>query len=127
MRTVEHFDFSEPDEVRPFGHGRAEILNTSAGVIGRLILEPGWRWSQDVKPIAGTEWCEAPHFQYHVPASSTSRWPTAREFDVGRGGCRRCRPATTHGSSATNRSSWSTSSGRPTTPDSDSGGEPGTA
>ena len=66
MRTVEHMDFSKPDEVRPFGHGRAEILNTSEGAIGRLVLEPGWRWSQDVKPVAGTEWCEAPHFQYHA-------------------------------------------------------------
>ena len=29
--------------------------------IGRAILEPGWRWSDDVKPIVGTEWCEAHH------------------------------------------------------------------
>ena len=30
------------------------------------MLEPGWRWSEHVKPLAGTEWCEAPHVQYHV-------------------------------------------------------------
>jgi hypothetical protein len=36
------------------------------GEVGRLVFEPGWRWSNDVKPIAGTESCEAPHFQYHV-------------------------------------------------------------
>jgi hypothetical protein len=63
---IEHLDFSRPDEVRTFAHGRAEILNVGGGTVGRLILEPGWRWSQDVKPLAGTEWCEAPHFQYHV-------------------------------------------------------------
>jgi hypothetical protein len=34
--------------------------------IGRLTLEPGWRWSDHVKPIAGTDLCAAPHFQYHV-------------------------------------------------------------
>ena len=34
--------------------------------VGRLVFEPGWRWSNDVKPIANTESCEAPHFQYHV-------------------------------------------------------------
>ena len=34
--------------------------------IGRLVFEPGWRWSTDVRPIAGTDTCEAPHFQYHV-------------------------------------------------------------
>jgi len=34
--------------------------------IGRLTLHPGWRWSEHVRPIAGTDLCEAPHFQYHV-------------------------------------------------------------
>ena len=86
MRKVEHPDFAKPDEVRTFGHGRAEILNTSAGAIGRLVLEPGWRWSQDVKPAAGTEWCEAPHFQYHVSGTIHVRMADGTEFDVGPGG-----------------------------------------
>ena len=85
MRKVEHPDFAKPDEVRTFGHGRAEILNTSAGAIGRLVLEPGWRWSQDVKPIAGTEWCEAPHFQYHVSGTLHVKMADGTEFDVGPG------------------------------------------
>ena len=33
------------------------------------MFQPGWRWSNDVKPIAKTDSCEAPHFQYHVPAA----------------------------------------------------------
>jgi hypothetical protein len=85
MRKVEHPDFAKADEVRTFGHGRAEILNTSAGVIGRLVLEPGWRWSQDVKPAAGTEWCEAPHFQYHASGMLHVRMADGTEFDVGPG------------------------------------------
>ena len=66
MSKSEHSTFVTPDEVREFPHGRAEILSMDGGDIGRLVLEPGWRWSNDVKPIAGTESCEAPHFQYHV-------------------------------------------------------------
>jgi len=85
VRKLEHLDFSKPDEVRTFPHGRAEILNTSGGVIGRLILEPGWRWSADVKPIAGTEWCEAPHFQYHVSGTLHAKMADGTEFDVGPG------------------------------------------
>ncbi len=65
-QKTEHKTFGMPDEIREFTHGRAEILNFGAGDVGRLVLEPGWRWSNDVKPIAGTESCEAPHFQYHV-------------------------------------------------------------
>ncbi len=58
--------FASPDAVRPFENGRCELLEFSHGVVGRLVLEPGWRWSQDVRSIVGTELCEAPHFFYHV-------------------------------------------------------------
>jgi hypothetical protein len=80
----EHLDFSAPDEIRtfPFPHGRAEIINAGGGVVGRLVLEPGWRWSQDVKPLAGTEWCEAPHFQYHLSGTIRIRMADGTEFDA---------------------------------------------
>jgi len=85
MRKVEHPDFATPDETRTFAHGRAEILNTASGAVGRLVLEPGWRWSTDVKPIAGTEWCEAPHFQYHESGNLHVQMADGTEFDVGPG------------------------------------------
>ena len=66
MAQAEHVCFDTPDEVREFPNGYAEIVKIGGGEIGRLVLQPGWRWSNDVKPIAGTESCEAPHFQYHV-------------------------------------------------------------
>jgi hypothetical protein len=66
MHDTEHRSFTAPDEVRQFPRGRAEIVTIGGGEVGRLVLEPGWRWSTDVKPIANTESCEAPHFQYHV-------------------------------------------------------------
>jgi predicted ester cyclase len=56
--------FSSPDETRSFGKGRAEILELSEGTIGRGIFEKGWRWSKDVKPIAGTASCEIHHSGY---------------------------------------------------------------
>ncbi len=66
MQTAEHKTFSKPDEIRDFPNGRAEVLSFGEAQIGRLILQPGWRWSNDVKPLVGTESCKAPHFQYHV-------------------------------------------------------------
>ena len=72
MASAEWKDFAKPDEVRTFPHGRIELLHIGGGTVGRMTLEPGWRWSNDVKPIAGTEWCEAPHFQYTSRAASTS-------------------------------------------------------
>lgn len=58
--------FDKPDEVREFPKGRLELIKFGEAVIGRAILQPGWRWSTSVKSIAQTESCQAPHFQYHV-------------------------------------------------------------
>ena len=82
MAKTEHRDFAEPDEKRAFDNGHAEILNTEQGTIGRLVFEPGWRWSKDVKPIAGTDLCEAPHFQYHVEGTLRIRMADGAEFDA---------------------------------------------
>ena len=82
VALAEHLDFAAPDEIRSFPNGRAEIINVGGGVVGRLVLEPGWRWSKDVKPIAGTEWCEAPHFQYHVSGTIRIRMTDGTEFEA---------------------------------------------
>ena len=77
--------FSSPDEVRSFNHGRVELVTIGGGTVGRMILEPGWRWSADVKPIAGTEWCTAPHFQYLVSGRLRVHMADGVEFDLGPG------------------------------------------
>src|SRR6266511_2553162 len=55
-----------PDETRPFSKGRADIFHLEDGTVGRGTFQPGWKWSECVKPIAGTESCEAAHFGYVV-------------------------------------------------------------
>ena len=77
---TEHRTFQSADETRDFPSGQARILNMEGGVVGRLELQPGWRWSKDVKPIAGTESCEAPHFQYHVSGRLAIRMDDGSEF-----------------------------------------------
>lgn len=84
-QVTEHKSFNEADEVRKFPNGEAEILNVGDTEIGRLVLQPGWRWSNDVKPIAGTESCEAPHFQYHVSGRLAVRMDDGTEFIAGPG------------------------------------------
>jgi hypothetical protein len=65
-----------------FERGRAELVTIADTQIGRLTLQPGWRWSDHVKPIAGTEWCEAPHFQYHVSGTLRVKMADGTEFDA---------------------------------------------
>lgn len=53
--------FDTPDTVREFPRGRMESVSLDETVIGHVRLEPGWRWSHDVRPIVGTEWCQVRH------------------------------------------------------------------
>jgi hypothetical protein len=82
MASSEHKKFASPDETRPFEKGKMEILNMSGGAVGKAVLEPGWKWSEHVKPIAKTEWCEAPHFQYHVSGTLHVKMSDGTEFDA---------------------------------------------
>lgn len=53
--------FRDPQEVRRFPNGRIETVTHGETTIGRFVLEPGWRWSRDVGPIAGTRSCQVHH------------------------------------------------------------------
>jgi quercetin dioxygenase-like cupin family protein len=82
MAQAERKDFASADEVRTFEKGRVELVNIGGSEIGRLVLEPGWQWSKHVKPIAGTDLCEAPHFQYHVAGRLRVQMEDGTELDV---------------------------------------------
>ena len=76
---------SAPDEVRQFGHGKMEIVNIGGGTVGRAVFEPGWRWSIDVKPIAGTDLCQAPHFLYQISGRMGVKMADGTEMESGPG------------------------------------------
>ncbi len=58
--------FDQPDEVREFPKGKVELVTIADSTIGRAKLLPGWKWSECVKPLAGTHNCEASHFLYQL-------------------------------------------------------------
>jgi class 3 adenylate cyclase len=62
--------FDEGDERRAFSGGFLDLIANGAMTFGRETLDPGWKWSKDVRPIAGTERCEYHHVGYQV----SGRW-----------------------------------------------------
>jgi len=67
MATVEVKSFDKPDETRPFeGKGQADVVLLAGRPVARGVFEPGWRWSQNIKPIAGTDQCEVSHLGYCI-------------------------------------------------------------
>jgi hypothetical protein len=61
---IENRDFSAPDETRTPSKTKVEILNMADGQIGRYTFQPGWRWSDCIKPVAGTDSCQVEHIGY---------------------------------------------------------------
>jgi class 3 adenylate cyclase len=74
-----------PDETRELPNGRTDIWNLGDFVVGRITFEPGWRWSNDVKPIAGTEWCEYHHLGLMMEGVLHYITPEGLEMEVGPG------------------------------------------
>ena len=67
MAAIEVNDFSTPDEVRrPDATVTVEVVKLAGGEIGRYTFQPGWRWSDCIKPVAGTDSCQVDHIGYVV-------------------------------------------------------------
>jgi hypothetical protein len=82
MAAIEGKAFDSPDEVRPFqAHGQVELVNLESGPVGRGTFEPGWKWSNDVKPIAGTDTCQVAHVGYVLSGSMTVRMDDGSEHE----------------------------------------------
>ena len=79
--------FDNPDEVREFteGKGRVELVDLNGHSVGRGTFEPGWRWSQNVKPLAGTDSCQVEHIGYVLEGRMALKMDdgTEREFGPG--------------------------------------------
>jgi len=50
-----------PDETITVEHGEIRLAKLPGATIGRAEFAPGWRWSADVRPRAGTDSCQAHH------------------------------------------------------------------
>jgi len=66
MAGFESRDFSAPDETRTPDKTTVELVNIAGGQIGRYTFQPGWRWSECIKPVVGTDSCQVDHTGYAV-------------------------------------------------------------
>jgi hypothetical protein len=75
-----------PEEVRQFAaHGHADVIEVGGHPVLFGTFEPGWRWSDDVKPIAKTDSCEATHLLYVISGRMGVRMSDGTEGEVGPG------------------------------------------
>jgi class 3 adenylate cyclase len=77
--------FSEPSDVRIVPRGRIEVVELDDTVVGQMTYEPGWRWSVDVQPIAGTDTCQFHHLGVTLAGRLRAQMPDGTELEIGPG------------------------------------------
>ncbi len=85
IKSIQKKTLNVPDEVRTFDKGKVELAMVGTVTFGRASFQPGWKWSESVKPIVKTEYCEAPHVQYHVSGRLKVRMADGSEEEFGPG------------------------------------------
>ncbi|MGH3242757.1 MAG: cupin domain-containing protein [Spirillospora sp.] len=75
----------KPDDRRDMPRAHLELVNLTGMVFGKATFEPGWRWTDSVKPIAGTDLCEVHHNGYVVRGRMRLRMRDGAEGEVGAG------------------------------------------
>jgi ethanolamine utilization protein EutQ (cupin superfamily) len=79
--------FDQPDEVRRFAGdtGHVDLVDLNGHAIGKGTFGPGWRWSENVKPLAGTESCQVEHIGYVLEGRMGLRMDDGTELEFGPG------------------------------------------
>jgi len=82
---LERKSFSSADEVRTFPKGKIEIVSIGGTEVAKATFQPGWRWSESVKPIVKTTSCSAPHLGYVISGRMHVVADDGTEVDYGPG------------------------------------------
>ena len=85
LAGVEHRDFSAPDETRTPDKTTIELVNVAGGQIGRYTFQPGWRWSECIKPVVDTDSCQIEHIGYCLSGRIHVTHADGTEADVAGG------------------------------------------
>lgn len=92
MPKVETKNFGSPDETRTPEKTTVELVNLAGGQIGRYTFQPGWRWSECIKPVVQTDTCQVEHIGYAISGRLHVTHEDGTETDVTAGEVYRIAP-----------------------------------
>ncbi|WP_448638658.1 cupin domain-containing protein [Geodermatophilus sp. URMC 63] len=92
MASIETKSLDRPDESRAPDKTSVGVVHLGGATVGRFTLQPGWRWSDCIKPVAGTDTCEAAHLGYVVSGRMHVAATDGAEADLGAGDAYRLEP-----------------------------------
>ena len=85
MAGLEVRDFSAPDETRAPDKTKVEIVRMGGTSASRMSMQPGWKWSECIKPVAGTESCQLHHVGVLVSGTLHVTHEDGSEHDIAAG------------------------------------------
>ena len=77
--------FEKPDDVVEFARIRSRIVELGDLTVGELVSQPGWRWSEDMRPTIGGEWCQARHVGFVVSGKLGVEFSDGTHLEIGPG------------------------------------------
>jgi len=77
--------FDQPEERREFDNGRVDLVKIAGNNVGRIHLDPGWKWSDAVKPLVNTQTCEVAHVGYAISGQLHVVMADGSEFEINGG------------------------------------------
>ena len=78
--------FDRPDEVVEFPKFTSQVVELGDLTVGRFVNEPGWRWSEHVRPVVGGEWCQARHVGVVLSGTLGVDFADGTRMEIGPGG-----------------------------------------
>jgi len=85
VKRLEVKSHDKADEVRSPNKTRVEVVNLDGYTVGRFNLEPGWRWSECIKPVVKTDLCEVGHVGHVVSGHITVQMKDGTKKTIGPG------------------------------------------
>ena len=83
---IEIKDFNNPDvHNNNFNNALVDTVKVGDQRMMRITAKPGWKWSNDIKPLAGTDSCQATHLGVLVQGKITCRHDDGTEATYGEG------------------------------------------
>jgi mannose-6-phosphate isomerase-like protein (cupin superfamily) len=77
--------FTEPEEANRFPNGQEAVISVAGHPVGLATFEPGWRWSNDIRPLVGTDSCQVHHKAYIVSGHLHAEMTDGSSIDAGPG------------------------------------------
>jgi hypothetical protein len=92
MASIESKSMNTPDETRSPDKTMVSVVHLGPATVARLRVEPGWRWSECIKPVVGGDSCQSAHLGYVVSGRLHIASTDGSELDLGPGDAYRLDP-----------------------------------